>query len=94
MSGYYKIIVSYCESNGIKMPKEFHDTDPHKFALIDMTIEQRPLLVSETFNYEKQIIDHLKYKNIFPDNYRVLNFKNMREYIFHVDIGLKKENEF
>ena len=79
--GYFRKILDYCDASNVRVPSAFRGTDPSKFVLIDISIEQRPILVSETFDYQKQIYEFLKHQNVHPENYRILNFKDGREYV-------------
>ena len=76
------------------MPRKFHDTDPSKYALIDVRNEYVPKLITRTFDYEKQIFRYFKEKNINPTNYRVLNFKNYCEYRLECSAKYKKDKSF
>lgn len=92
--GYYHLMVDYYESTGVDIPSAFRDEDPSKFALIDLTIERRPILLVETFDYPKQIYDYLKVRNLHPLNYQVLNFKAGREFVWSDEWVLEKADKF
>ncbi len=92
--GHYRKIVKYCEAHCIRIPRSFHDTDPSKLVLIDVSIPQRPLLLTETFDYPKQITEFLRERNVHPLNYQVLNFKTGYSFAWSGSLEMTKSNAF
>ena len=78
---YRKRMEQYCEKNGIAIESRFHQEETAKIAIIDWSIEQRPILLWRTFNREIDVYRYLREQNKHPANYQVLNFKSGKEYI-------------
>ncbi len=81
---YRHRMIKFCEVNDINIEKGFDDVELSKIALIDISIEQRPLLLKVTFNREKSAYEYLLEINKHPSNYRVLNFKTGKEYSLEI----------
>jgi len=90
-----KRIIAYCEEHRISIPDSFHNIDTiYPIIIIDISIEERPRLIPETFYNDKSVLRYLKDQNKNPLNYKILDFKRGIEIVLQCPIQLIRGEPF